>query len=120
MVDLVNINTNDSDSIKYIIKFLRGKTMIVSKEFLKSRDVPEFWSTQISSYDYINEPDNTTQENVYPVHNWQFIFDPFWLRQISLSNIYIIDNVFALVLPSILPGANFSSEVQVKFLSVET
>ena len=42
MVDMVNINTNDSDSIKNIIKFLRGKTMIVSKEFLKSRDVPEF------------------------------------------------------------------------------
>ena len=77
MVDLVNINTNDSDSIKYIIKILRGKTIIVSKDFFKSRDVPEFGSTQISSEDSINEPNNITQENVYPVHNWRFIFDPF-------------------------------------------
>ena len=40
MVDLVDVNTNDPDSIKYIIKFLRGDTMVVTKELLKSRNVP--------------------------------------------------------------------------------
>ena len=31
----MDINTNDTVSINYIIKFLRENTMIVTKEFLK-------------------------------------------------------------------------------------
>ena len=62
MVDLVNINTNDSGSIKYNIKLLRGNTMIVNKEFLKSRNVTYIVSIPISSEDYIKESKNLTQE----------------------------------------------------------
>ena len=35
MVDLVDINTNDPDGTKYSIKFFRGNTMMVTKDFLK-------------------------------------------------------------------------------------
>ena len=35
MVKLVDVNTNNSDSIKYIVKFLRGNKMLVTKEFFK-------------------------------------------------------------------------------------
>ena len=35
MVDLVDINTNDLESTKYIIKFLCGNITVVTKEFLK-------------------------------------------------------------------------------------
>ena len=35
MVELVDINSNVSDSIKYSIKFLIGNTIIVTKDFLK-------------------------------------------------------------------------------------
>ena len=41
MVELVDININDSDRNNYSIKFLRGKIMIVTKELLKSRNVPD-------------------------------------------------------------------------------
>ena len=64
MVELVDINTNDNDSTKYSIKLLRGKTMIVTKEFLKSRNVPDIESIPISSEEYINESNNLTQEQI--------------------------------------------------------
>ena len=35
MADLVDVNKNDTDSIKYIIKFLRGNTMVITKESQK-------------------------------------------------------------------------------------
>ena len=41
MVDLVDINTNDPDSTKYSIEFLRVNTMIVTKKSLKSTNVPD-------------------------------------------------------------------------------
>ena len=41
MVELVDVNTNTTDIIKYIIKFLIGKTIVVTKEFLKSSNVPD-------------------------------------------------------------------------------
>ena len=41
MVYLVGINTNDPDSTRYIIMFLRGNIIIVTKEFLKSGNVPD-------------------------------------------------------------------------------
>ena len=47
MVDLVDINKNYLDVIKYIIKFLRGNTMVVTKKFLKSRNVPDIGSIPI-------------------------------------------------------------------------
>ena len=62
MADLVDVNTNDPDSIKYINKLLRGNTMVVTKDFLKSRNVPDTASIQISLEDYINESENLTQE----------------------------------------------------------
>ena len=49
MVELVDINTNDLDSTKYIIKFLKVNTMIVTKEFLKSRNVPDIGSIPMYS-----------------------------------------------------------------------
>ena len=41
MVDLVDVNTNDLDSIKFIIKLLMVNTMVVTKELLKSRNVSD-------------------------------------------------------------------------------
>ena len=35
------LKKNDPDSTKYIIKLLRGNTMAVTKEFFKSRSVPD-------------------------------------------------------------------------------
>ena len=64
MVDLVDINTNDPDRSKYSIKLLRGNTIIVTKEFLKSRNVPDIISIPISSEDYINVSNNLTQEKI--------------------------------------------------------
>ena len=62
MAVLVDVNTNDPDSIKYINKLLRGNTMVVTKDFLKSRNVPDTVSIQTSSEEYINESENFTQE----------------------------------------------------------
>ena len=59
-MDLVDINTNDPDSIKYSINFFIVNTMIVTKEFLKSNNVPDIGSIPISSEDYINESKNIT------------------------------------------------------------
>ena len=61
MVELVDTNTNDPNSTRYIIELLRGNTMIVTKESLKSTNVPDIRSITISSEDYINEPKNITQ-----------------------------------------------------------
>ena len=61
MVELVEVNTNDPYSIKYINKFLRGNKMVVSQEFLKSSNVPDVVPITISSEDYINECNNLTQ-----------------------------------------------------------
>ena len=46
---MVNIRTNDPDINKYIIKFFLVNTMIVTKDFLNSRNVPDFGSIPISS-----------------------------------------------------------------------
>ena len=61
---MIHIKTNDLDSNKYRIKFLRVDKIIVTKEFLKSRDVPDIESVTISSYDYINKSKNITQEQI--------------------------------------------------------
>ena len=49
MVELVDINTNDPDITKYIIKFFGLNTLIVTKDFLTSRNVPGIGSIQILS-----------------------------------------------------------------------
>ena len=59
-MELVDIISNYPCSYKFISKFLRVKTMIVTKEFLKSRNVPDIGSIPISSEDYINESNNLT------------------------------------------------------------
>ena len=61
MVELVDINSNVSDSIKYSIKFLIGNTIIVTKDFLKSGNVPDIYYIPISSEDYINQSKNLKQ-----------------------------------------------------------
>ena len=48
MEDLVYLNTNNPYRLKYRIKFLRGNTMVVTKELLKSRNAPEIGSIPIS------------------------------------------------------------------------
>ena len=63
-MDLVGINTNDPDSIKYILKFLRKITVIVTKDFLKSRNVPDTGYIPIYFEDYINESKNLTQGKI--------------------------------------------------------
>ena len=60
MVELVGVNKNDPYSIKYIIKLLRVNTMVVTKELLKSKNVPYIVSIIISSDDYINKSNNLT------------------------------------------------------------
>ena len=55
MDDLVDINTHYPASAKYINNFLRGNTMIVTNEFLNSRNVPYSGYIPISSEDYLNE-----------------------------------------------------------------
>ena len=62
VVELVDVNKNDPGSIKYIIRLLRGNTMVVTKEFLKSRNVPDIVSITIYSEEYINESKNTTHK----------------------------------------------------------
>ena len=62
MVELVNIKINDTDITKYIFRFLKENTMIVTKDFLKSRYVPDIGSIEICSEDYRNESNNLTQE----------------------------------------------------------
>ena len=64
MVELVDVNKNDPDITNYIIKFLVLNTMLVTKEFLKSRNVPDIGSITLSSEDYINESNNLTQEQI--------------------------------------------------------
>ena len=63
-MDLVDINTNDPDRIKYMINLLRVNVLLVTKEFLKSRNVPDIGSIPISSEDYINKSKNITQEQI--------------------------------------------------------
>ena len=64
MVDLVDVNKNDSNSIKCIIKVLRGDNMIFTKELLKSRNVSDIGSITIYSGGYINQSKNFTQEKI--------------------------------------------------------
>ena len=64
MLNLVDVSTNDTDSIKYRIKFLRVNTIIVTNQFLKSINVPDIGSITIYSEDYINESNNLTQEQI--------------------------------------------------------
>ena len=61
MVELVDINNNYPDSIKYSIHFLIGNTIILTEDFLKSSNVPDIGSIPISSEDYINESKNLKQ-----------------------------------------------------------
>ena len=62
MVDLVDTHTNDPDITNYSIKFLRGNVIVVTKEFLKSRNEPDIRSIPISSEYYINESNNLKKE----------------------------------------------------------
>ena len=62
MVYMVDINTHYTDSIEYIIKFLRGNKTTVTKEFLKASNVTDIGFVPISSQEYINESNNLTQE----------------------------------------------------------
>ena len=55
MVELVDINTIGIDSIKYSIKLFRGNKIMVTKKFLKSRNVPAIGYITIYSDDYIKE-----------------------------------------------------------------
>ena len=64
MVELLYINTNDTDRTKYRIKLLIENTLIVTKECLKSGNVPDIGYILIYSEDYINESKNLTQEKI--------------------------------------------------------
>ena len=64
MVDLVDINSNYTASMKYIIKFLCGITRSVTTDFLKSSNVPDITSIYISSEDYVNKSKNLIQEQI--------------------------------------------------------
>ena len=41
MMDLLDINTNDPDNTNYSIKFLRGNTMVLTKQLIKLINVPD-------------------------------------------------------------------------------
>ena len=49
MVKLVYVNINAPDKIKYIIKLLIRNTIVVTKELLKSWNVPDIRLIPISS-----------------------------------------------------------------------
>ena len=57
----MDINTNCYDSTKYSINLLIGNTMIVTMEFIKSRNVPDIGSILISLEGYTNKQRNLTQ-----------------------------------------------------------
>ena len=61
MREMVDVDKNYPDSTKYIIRFLRLNKNIVTKELLKSINVPDIGSIAIYSEDYINESNNLTQ-----------------------------------------------------------
>ena len=54
MVELLYVNTKYLDSTKYIIMFLRGDKMVVIKEVITSRIVPDIGSITIYLEAYIN------------------------------------------------------------------
>ena len=54
MMELMDVNINYLDNMKYIIKLLGVNTVVVTKEFLKSSNVPDIVSIPISSDDYMN------------------------------------------------------------------
>ena len=62
MVYLVYINTNDPKSTNYIIKLLNRNIRLVTKELLKSRNVPDIVSILIYSEYYISECNNLAQD----------------------------------------------------------
>ena len=64
MMEMVDVNKNDSGNIKYIIKFLRKDKMLVTNDLLKSKNVPDIGSIEISLYEYINESNNLKQEQI--------------------------------------------------------
>ena len=64
MVKIVDVNTKDTDSIKYSIKFSGVNTMIVAKEFLKSGNVPDIGSIPIYLEGYINYSKNIKQQQI--------------------------------------------------------
>ena len=64
MVNMVDVNTNNPDSINYSIKLLRVNAMLVTKDFLKSSNATDIGSIPISSEDYIKESNNLTQEQI--------------------------------------------------------
>ena len=55
------MNTDYPDSTKYIIKLLRGNTMVVTKDFINLINVLDIGSIPISSEDYINKWKNIMQ-----------------------------------------------------------
>ena len=67
MVDMVDINTNDFDITKYSIILLRGNTMVVTKQLLKSSNVPDSSSITIYSENYNKKNKNLTQEEKYNI-----------------------------------------------------
>ena len=66
-MELVDVNTNYPYIIKYIIEFLRVNTMLVTKDFLKSSNVPDIGSIPIYSEECINESNTITQEQIYNI-----------------------------------------------------
>ena len=63
-MEMVDVNKNDSGNIKYIIKFLRKDKMLVTNDLLKSKNVPDIGSIEISLYEYINKSNNLKQEQI--------------------------------------------------------
>ena len=61
---MVDVNTNNPDSIKYIKILFKGNKMVVTKELLKSRNVPDIGPISISLEEYIIKSKNLTQEQI--------------------------------------------------------
>ena len=64
MVELEDVNTNDPDYIKYSIMSLIENTIVLTQDFLGSRNVPDIVSIPISSEGNINESKNLKQEQI--------------------------------------------------------
>ena len=64
---MVDINNNDHVTNNHIINLFIENTMVVIKEFLKSRFVPYMGSVPISSEDYIKKSNSLAQEQIYNI-----------------------------------------------------
>ena len=64
----MDINTNGHNITKYSIKLLHKNTKLFTKEFLKSRNMPDIISISFYSEGYINKSNSLTKKLEHHVY----------------------------------------------------